>query len=137
VSDEQSPIQQLRPRKPRPEGAHDCPWPGCTGYGRAPFWGCPRHWAGLPLGIQREWTRSDGNPEERRQVGAKIDEWIRRLHDHMHDQAAPVEAAATGFGAEVARNGALTVRRPGLVVTFPPGEAAFLRRVLNEGADLP
>lgn len=122
----------LRPRKPRPEGATDCPWPGCRGYAKTPFWGCPTHWAGLPAGMQREWTRTDPQTREREHVAAKINEWIRRLHEHAQEMALPVEAAIAGFGAQVEDNGALTVRKPGLVLTLTAGEAALVRRVLNE-----
>lgn len=134
MSDEQSTIPQQRPRRPRPEGATDCPWPGCRGYAKVPFWGCPTHWAGLPAGMQREWTRTEPQTPDREHVKARINEWIRRLHEHMDEMAAPVEAAAAGFCAEIGKRGDLVVRKPGLTVVFTPGEAAFIRRVVNDKA---
>lgn len=75
----------------RPDDAHDCPWPGCKGWAKPMFWGCPTHWAMLPTETQRNWIRCEHDPSMRAVQAESIQQYIRRLHSSLD----PLPAAPT------------------------------------------
>lgn len=119
---------ETRPRKSRPEGARDCPWPACRGYVKGAFWGCPSHWANLPEGMRRSWMMTDGDPTARAAIAQQIDGFVRRIHESM---GKPLEPERQEF-ARFLTTGELVISiTKRASITLSVGEVAQLRELLG------